>query len=194
MSLEKNQEDDVYSPEINLEKENLRNPLTMKAETIAEVKEHVGESFISEEIIISQNKMDSFLEATGDVNPVHFDKQKIGKSILAESAHGESVAPGFFTLSLCANEKVLYEALIINEPHEVVSFGLKEVKFLSAVPTNSRVVYEYSMKSAREHAVESRPAIIVNWDIKAFIVSEKEKIPCLEASWTLAYVSLPEDK
>lgn len=176
------------------EKENLSNSLSLEAETITGVRELVGKSFSSEKIEVPQEKVDSFLEATGDINPIHFNQQEIEKSILKDENSNESVIPGFLTLSLCANEKVLYEALKISEPHEIVSLGLKDVKFLSPVPLNSELVYKYKMKSAEDKNVKSRSAVQVEWEIVASVSGKEKETTCMKASWTVLYVRLPDEK
>lgn len=161
---------------------------SIQAEKLSEVKEHLGEVFSSESLKIDSDKLQAFLAATGDTNPIHFDESKAKESVLADSSGGEILVPGFLTLSMCANEKVLNEALKISEPHEVISMKVDDVKFVAPVPVNASVSYEYKLKSVEDLKVKSKPAIKVVFDITAFVDLGNEKKMCMKAGWTLGYV------
>ena len=163
----------------------------IRPESIAKIKEHVGKVFVSQEIEISQERLDNFLKATGDINPFHFDKRKTIKSVLAGKTGGQVVAPGFLTLSICADEKVLWEALKINEPHEILSLNLNDISYESPVPVGAKVIYEYCLESSEDKIMRRRPSNEVVWNIKAYVLENGKKTLCMKAKWKVVYVSIP---
>ncbi len=184
-------------PQNNIENNGQARHSSIESETLADIKNHIGESFESEEIIMSSEKLKYFLEATGDINRIHFDPEGAKSSVFSEDTSGKIVVPGFLTLSLCANKKVLYEALKIKEPNEIISLELTSVKFLAPVAINTKVVYEYRLKSAKERTIKSRPSIITEWGIAVFASSDDnnhKRNLCMKASWMVAYVAQQEPK
>lgn len=163
---------------------------SIKADRLTDIKEHEGKMFSSERINISSDMLKKFLEATGDSNPIHFDALRSKESVLAGPDENKVVVSGFLTLSLCAHEKVLYEALIISEPHEVISLGMKDIKYLEPIFADSDVMYEYTLKSVQNMKIKSRDAARVEWEITASKIENEQRAPCMKVSWTVAYVSL----
>src|SRR6185369_14092502 len=137
-------------------------------ERIADIEARIGESFISEPVLISPKKVEDFLVLIGDVNP-HFTPEGVLQSVLSEMVDGKMIVPGYLTLSLCSSRETLYAALDIKEPHEIISLALKDTKFLAPVPVDTKVIYEYKMGSARQIQIQSRPAVKVEWEIVAYV-------------------------
>lgn len=178
----------IPAPEKSKEKIN-----SIESSTIAGIKEHIGEIFTSENVFISGRRLKTFLKATEDINPIHFDEDMAKESVLFKEGTEGEVVSGDLISSLCANKDVLYKALIIKEPHEVIQTE-KTTKFTAPVFTGSSVVYEYKLESAEELTLKSRAGMKVNWGIEAYVVSGdgvKEKRPCMKAVWTLWYGPVP---
>lgn len=88
---------------------------------------------VSDWLVIDQQRINDFADVTGDHQWIHVDVERAG----AESPYGAPIAHGFLTLSLIpalskANFRVENAKLAIN-------YGLNKVRFLSAVPVDSRI-------------------------------------------------------
>lgn len=88
---------------------------------------------VSDWMDIDQQRINDFADVTGDHQWIHIDVERAK----AESPYGAPIAHGFLTLSLIpalskANFRVENAKLVIN-------YGLNKVRFLSAVPVDSRI-------------------------------------------------------
>lgn len=84
-------------------------------------------------VTIDQQRINDFADVTGDHQWIHVDVERAAK----ESPYRAPIAHGFLTLSLIpalskGNFRVQGAKLVIN-------YGLNKVRFLSAVPVDSRV-------------------------------------------------------
>jgi acyl dehydratase len=82
-------------------------------------------------IEISQERIDTFAEATDDPQWIHVDPERA-----AEGPFGTTIAHGFLTLSLCV--PMLYELFPPSEG-AMVNYGVNRVRFPAAVPSGRRV-------------------------------------------------------
>lgn len=158
----------------------------IKSETIVGITEHIGESYTSKEIFVTKDRVRLFLEATGDINPIHFNEEEVAKSVLLKPNPGEIIVPGFLTLSLCANEAVFYQALSINEPHEIIFRGIHDVKFLAPISSGSHIAYTLKLDAAKRIGNK----VIVSLSVVA--LNGTDKVPCMKAFWSLIYSPLTE--
>lgn len=88
---------------------------------------------VSDWMQIDQKRINDFAEVTGDHQWIHVDVERAK----AESPYGTPIAHGFLTLSLIPalskdNFRVQGAKLVIN-------YGLNKVRFLAAVPVDSRI-------------------------------------------------------
>lgn len=88
---------------------------------------------VSDWMQIDQKRINDFAEVTGDHQWIHVDVERAK----AESPYGAPIAHGFLTLSLIPalskdNFRVQGAKLVIN-------YGLNKVRFLAAVPVDSRI-------------------------------------------------------
>ncbi len=88
---------------------------------------------VSDWLTIDQQRINDFAEVTGDHQWIHVDVERAQ----AESPYRTPIAHGFLTLSLIpalskGNFRVENAKLAIN-------YGLNKVRFLSAVPVDSRI-------------------------------------------------------
>lgn len=167
--------------------EQQKNISSIKSETILGITEHIGGSYTSKEIVVTKDMVKLFLEATGDINPIHFNEEEVEKSILLKPNSGEIIVPGFLILSLCANKDVLYQALSIDEPHEIIFRSLQDVKFISPVSSGSDITYTLKLEDAKKIGNK----VITNLNI--VVCTGKDKTPCMKASWSVVYSSLSEN-
>jgi len=88
----------------------------------------------SDWIIIDQDRINKFAEATMDHQFIHVDPEQ------AEPIFGSTIAHGFLSLSLVAGIPFQQEIGMILEGTKMgLNYGLDKVRFLSPVPVNSEV-------------------------------------------------------
>jgi acyl dehydratase len=104
-------------------------------------------------IEVSQERIDTFAEATGDPQWIHVDRERA-----AAGPFGTTIAHGFLTLSLCV--PMLSEVL---PPAEgggmVVNYGVNRVRFPAPVPSGRRVRGRFRVTSVEEAAGGERATI-----------------------------------
>ncbi len=100
--------------------------------TLEDLQSRVGENVgTGEWLTITQERIDAFADATEDRQWIHVDPEKA-----AAGPFGSTIAHGFLTLSLIAG---------IAPPFDVegvrmgINYGLDRVRFVSPVPSGSRV-------------------------------------------------------
>ena len=106
----------------------------MKILPIEEIQQMVGQEIgVSEWFEISQERINNFAEATNDHQFIHVDSEA-AKS----TPWGTTIAHGFLTLSLLSYLST--EAGLAPENFTMaINYGLDKVRFLEAVPVNSRI-------------------------------------------------------
>ena len=88
----------------------------------------------SDWIIIDQDRINKFADATMDHQFIHVDPEQ------AEPIFGSTIAHGFLSLSLVAGIPFQQEIGMILEGTKMgLNYGLDKVRFLSPVPVNSEV-------------------------------------------------------
>lgn len=93
------------------------------------VGQHLG---YSEWIVIDQQRIDLFAEATGDHQWIHVDPKRA-----ADGPFGKTIAHGYLTLSLA--NLFLPEIMQVKKLSMGVNYGCEKVRFPAPVPVDSRV-------------------------------------------------------
>jgi acyl dehydratase len=90
---------------------------------------------VTDWLVIGQERIDKFAEATGDFQWIHVDPVRA----CASSPYGCTIAHGFLTLSLLGKwyEDYLTEAMPFCDMG--LNYGLNKLRFTQPVPVNSRV-------------------------------------------------------
>jgi acyl dehydratase len=102
--------------------------------SLAELKSLTGqEVVVSDWIDISQQRVDTFAEATGDRQWIHVDVERSRR----ESPYGGTIAHGFLTLSLVPG--LMDTALCMTDVRVALNYGLNKVRFPAPVLVGSRV-------------------------------------------------------
>ena len=102
-------------------------------EQLDELKSLVGEPVGSSDwIVVDQQRIDRFAEATGDRQWIHVDPVQA-----AAGPFGTTIAHGFLTLSLLP--EMGDAAFKIADVRMGVNYGLNKVRFPAPVPVNSRL-------------------------------------------------------
>ncbi|HXA48144.1 MAG TPA: MaoC family dehydratase, partial [Burkholderiaceae bacterium] len=102
--------------------------------TLGHLKELVGEEVaVSDWVEITQERVNQFAHATGDLQWIHLDVERSRK----ESPFGGTIAHGFLTLSLLP--MLMASAISMPDVKMGVNYGLNKVRFPAPVPIGSRV-------------------------------------------------------
>ncbi len=160
----------------------------IEVETLSEIKDHVGESFVTESMHFSQERVMAFVRATGDIN-LHLDTDRVHESVFGEEARGRIFVPGLYIQALLASKAGIYSALSIQKPYELILKGIGNTKFLAPVFAGSDVVYTLTLEEVRDTKVKSREAVEVVWKIVASTLNNDTMRPCMLAKATLLYAS-----
>ena len=81
---------------------------------------------------VSQERIDTFADATGDHQWIHVDTKKA-----KDGPFGTTIAHGYLTLSLAA--KLMPEILEIKEMKMGINYGTDKVRFIKQVVSGSKV-------------------------------------------------------
>ncbi|MGB5628910.1 MAG: MaoC family dehydratase [Woeseiaceae bacterium] len=127
---------------------------------------------------ITQERVDSFAEATNDFQFIHVDAERA-----AQTPFGSTIAHGFLTLSLMS----FFSAESGLQPEDAVmtiNYGSDGFRFLAPVPVGSRVRLCRTIADVRE----KRPG---QWLVKtaASIEIEGEETPALVGEFLALYVT-----
>ena len=113
--------------------------------SLAQLKELVGQEVaVSGWTEITQERVNQFAEATGDMQWIHVDVERSKK----ESPFGGPVAHGFLTLSLLP--KLMADAVSMPDVKMGVNYGLNKVRFPAPVPVGSRLRAHMTLQSVED--------------------------------------------
>ena len=151
----------------------------MPVASIEDIREKVGtEIGVSDWILVDQERIDAFAEATEDRQFIHVDPEAAAKT-----PFGGTIAHGFLTLSLLP--RMAADAMLRPEGMKMgVNYGLDRVRFLAPVRSGRRVRGRFVLTSFEErrpgqyqfrHTVtveiegEEKPALIADWIGMVFV-------------------------
>ena len=102
--------------------------------TLEKLRAQVGkEAVVTGWVLVSQERIDQFAQATGDFQWIHVDAERSAR----ESPFGGTIAHGFLTLSLLG--KFYLDDIDLPFCDVGVNYGLNKVRFTNPVPAGSRV-------------------------------------------------------
>ena len=93
------------------------------------VGEHIG---TSDWIVIEQERIDRFAEATGDHQWIHVDPERA-----KDGPFGSTIAHGYLTLSLIP--ALAWEVYTIEGVRVAINYGANKLRFITPVKVGSRV-------------------------------------------------------
>ena len=109
--------------------------------TLAELQPLVGQTIgTSEWIVVTQERIRLFADATGDHQWIHLDQERA-----AAGPFGSTIAHGFLTLSLLP--EMAASALDVGDTRMGVNYGLDRVRFPAPVPSGSRLRGHFKLLS-----------------------------------------------
>jgi acyl dehydratase len=132
---------------------------------------------VSDWLAIAQDRIDQFAVATGDHQWIHRDAARAA----AESPYGATIAHGFLTLSLVT--VLLQETITVDGAGMVINYGCDRVRFVSAVPVNSRIRGRFVLAAVEDKAdglqvtwgvtIErdggEKPAVVLDWKVRYYL-------------------------
>lgn len=112
----------------------------------------------TEPMIITQQRIDQFAEATGDDQWIHVDPIRA-----ANGPFGATIAHGYLTLSLA--NCFLPELLQVKNTSMGVNYGAEKIRFPSPVPVNSSIVGRGEIVSAEDYKGGVKVVIRITIDV-----------------------------
>jgi acyl dehydratase len=146
----------------------------------AALKEFVGrEIAVTDWMVISQERIRAFAEATEDRQWIHLDEVRAAK----ESPFKGTIAHGFLTLSLVAH--FMQQALKIESGLRLaVNYGLNRVRFPSPVRSGSRIRARIAVVAATNLSPEAMELVF-----SVTVEHEGSTKPCCVAESIVRYYS-----
>jgi acyl dehydratase len=146
-------------------------------ETMLALKEFVGrEIAVTDWLVMAQERIDRFAEATDDRQWIHMDRERAQR----ESPYGTTIAHGFLTLSLLSH--FIKQAIQSQESLRMaINYGLNRVRFPSPVRAGSRIRARIGLLSFKQltDALEATYSVAVE--------TENADKPCCVAEWVVRY-------
>ncbi|MFC7304023.1 MaoC family dehydratase [Streptomyces monticola] len=120
--------------------------MTLTVDGLAALKKLAGSELgVSDWIEITQERIDTFADATGDHQWIHTDPQRA-----ADGPFGAPIAHGYLTLSLFI--PLFTDLLDVQGVTTKVNYGLDKVRFPAPVPVGSRLRLSAHLASADDVA------------------------------------------
>lgn len=152
------------------------------ADALTELQAQIGkETHVSDWLLITQDMVNAFGKATGDMQWIHTDPVRAKQ----ESPYGGTIAHGYFTLSLYPQLRNLVDESkpLFPGVKNVINYGLNKLRFPAAVPVGSRIRARCELLAATE--VKGSIEIIEKYTVE---VEGQERPACIaEAIMRLFY-------
>jgi acyl dehydratase len=130
---------------------------------------------VSDWLAITQDRINAFADATGDHQWIHVDTSRAR----AETPFGATIAHGFLTLSLLST--LMRDAITVNGPRMTLNYGLNRVRFVSPVPSGSRIRARVALATVDDMG----DSIQATWGLT--IEREGGDKPAVVAEWIVRY-------
>jgi acyl dehydratase len=149
----------------------------LTVETPDALKEFVGKEIgASEWLVVKQERINEFAEATEDRQWIHTDRERAKR----ESPFGRTVAHGFLTLSLIS--RFIKDVVQIGRATRlVINYGLNRVRFPSPVCEGSKIRGRFTLLSFQDLG-EAQEALFT-----CSVECEGSSKPCCVAEWIIRY-------
>lgn len=125
---------------------------------------------LSDWVVIDQNRIDQFAEATTDYQWIHVDTQRAAK----EMPNGKTIAHGYLTLALIP--ALTGDFVEVNNLARAINFGVNKARFYTPVPCGAKVRGRMTVLQARRRAgallLTSKVSIEVEGERKPACVAE----------------------
>jgi len=130
---------------------------------------------VSDWLLVAQDRIDAFADATGDRQWIHVDAERARTG----TPFGATIAHGFLTLSLVS--ALVRDAVTVDGVRMALNYGLNRVRFVSPVPSGSRIRARVVLAKI-DDMVDSIQAI---WNVT--IERDGGDKPAVVAEWIVRY-------
>ncbi|MGE4630044.1 MAG: MaoC family dehydratase [Pseudohongiellaceae bacterium] len=141
--------------------------------SVDQLNDYIGEEVgISEWLLVDQERINQFADATGDHQYIHVDSERA-----AQTPFGTTIAHGFLTMSLMV--LMGYEGSTkLKNSVMGINYGFDKLRFINPVKVNSKIRGRFRLISAEEKntnqwllkhnitveiAGEEKPALVAEW-------------------------------
>ncbi|MCH2344220.1 MAG: MaoC family dehydratase [Pseudomonadales bacterium] len=141
--------------------------------SVDQLNDYIGEEVgISEWLLVDQERINQFADATGDHQYIHVDSERA-----AQTPFGSTIAHGFLTMSLMV--LMGYEGSTkLKNSVMGINYGFDKLRFINPVKVNSKIRGRFRLISAEEKntnqwllkhnitveiAGEEKPALVAEW-------------------------------
>ena len=138
-----------------------------------ELRSLVGqEAGTSDWLEVTQEMINAFADVTRDRQWIHLDVERAKR----ESPFGTTIAHGFLTLSLLSH--LHGQSVSIDAGQKMaINYGLNRVRFVSPVPSGSRIRTRSKVQAVEEIASGMQVTWLINVEV------ENSEKPALVAEW-----------
>jgi acyl dehydratase len=144
--------------------------------TLADLRARVGQEIgVSAWMVVAQDRIDAFADATGDHQWIHVDANRAR----TETPFGGTIAHGFLTLSLVS--ALVRDLVTVGGLRMAINYGLNRVRFVSPVPSGSRIRARVSLAAVQDVG----DATQATWNVT--IEREGADRPTMVAEWLVRY-------
>jgi acyl dehydratase len=148
----------------------------IEVDDIASLDRRLGEEIaVSDWIAVTQERIDSFADATEDRQWIHVDPARAAD----ESPFMTTIAHGFLTLSLTS--ALIRQSIRLPGARMAINYGMNRVRFPSPVPSGSLVRGRFSPVAVDRH----HDAVDVTWSVT--LERQGATKPCCVAEWVVRY-------
>jgi len=146
-------------------------------ESVEELNRLVGKEIgVSEWMVVNQERIRLFAEATEDRQWIHLDAERAKR----ESPFGTTIAHGFLTLSLISH--LMQQTVQVRGGFRlVVNYGLNRVRFPAPVYGDSRIRGHFTLASFKDRG-DSYETILA-----CTVECEGREKPACSAEWVVRY-------
>jgi acyl dehydratase len=130
---------------------------------------------VSDWLVVAQDRIDAFADATGDHQWIHVDPERARTG----TPFGATIAHGFLTLSLVS--ALVRDAVTVEGARMALNYGLNRVRFVSPVPSGSRIRARVTLAKVDAMA----DSIQATWNVT--IERDGGDRPAVFAEWIVRY-------
>ncbi len=122
------------------------------------------EAGLSDWVVIDQNRIDQFAEATADYQWIHVDTERAAK----EMPGGKTIAHGYLTLALIP--ALTKDFIHVENLARAINFGVNKVRFCTPIECGARVRARAKILQARRRA----GAMLLTSEVRIEIENERK--------------------
>ena len=129
---------------------------------VSSLKDLVGTDLgPSDWIDVTQERIDDFARATGDVQWIHVDVERAKR----ESPFGQTIAHGYLTVSLAS--VLLPQLLVVEKCSRIVNYGIDKLRLKEPVPAGAKLRIAGSVADVRGvPGGGARVSLALRWEVE----------------------------